>query len=54
MLDKFLVYEQQHAMSLDCLRSTHTVSTRVDNPSQISEVFDYVSYSKGTCNVTHL
>ena len=47
MLDKFLVYEQQPAMALDCLKSTHPVSTRVDNPSQISEVFDSISYSKG-------
>jgi len=47
MLDKFLVYEQQPALALDCLKSTHPVSTRVDNPSQISEVFDSISYSKG-------
>ncbi|KDR09597.1 Aminopeptidase N, partial [Zootermopsis nevadensis] len=47
MIDKFLVYEQQPAMALDGLRSTHPVSTTVDNPSQISEIFDYVSYSKG-------
>ena len=47
MLDKFLVYEQQSAMALDCLKSTHPVSTKVDNPSQISEVFDSISYSKG-------
>lgn len=47
MLDKFLVYEQQSALALDCLKSTHPVSTRVDNPSQISEVFDSISYSKG-------
>jgi hypothetical protein len=47
MQDKFLVYEQQPAMALDCLKSTHPVSTRVDNPSQISEVFDSISYSKG-------
>jgi hypothetical protein len=47
MLDKFLVYEQQPALAMDCLKSTHPVSTRVVNPSQISEVFDSISYSKG-------
>lgn len=47
MQDKFLVYEQQPAMALDSLRSTHPVSSKVDNPSQISEVFDSISYSKG-------
>lgn len=47
MQDKFLVYEQQPALAQDSLRSTHPVSTKVDNPSQISEIFDYVSYSKG-------
>ncbi|PNF24028.1 hypothetical protein B7P43_G08642 [Cryptotermes secundus] len=47
MQDKFLVYEQQPAMALDSLRSTHPVSSKVQNPSQISEVFDAISYSKG-------
>jgi aminopeptidase N len=47
MQEKFLVYEQQPALALDSLKSTHPVSTGGDNPSQISELFDYVSYSKG-------
>jgi hypothetical protein len=53
MQDKFLVYEQQPTMAMDCLRSTHSVSSRVDNPSQISEVFDSISYSKGKSSVTY-
>jgi len=47
MQDKFLVYEKQPALALDCLKSTHPVSTKVDNPSQISDVFDSISYNKG-------
>ncbi|KAJ4432389.1 hypothetical protein ANN_21008, partial [Periplaneta americana] len=47
MLEKFVFYEQHYAMALDCLKSTHPVSIKVDNPSQISEIFDSISYSKG-------
>jgi aminopeptidase N len=47
MHDKFLVYEQQPAMALDSLKSTHPISSAVHNPSQISETFDAISYSKG-------
>jgi len=47
MQDKFIVYELQPALALDCLKSTHSLSTKVENPSQISELFDSISYSKG-------
>lgn len=42
-------------MELDALNSSHPVSTAVENPAQIREMFDEVSYKKvkmddkGTC-----
>ncbi|KAL0193595.1 hypothetical protein M9458_011891, partial [Cirrhinus mrigala] len=34
------------AMEVDCLSSSHPVSTSVENPAQIQEMFDDVSYDK--------
>ncbi|KAM9330946.1 endoplasmic reticulum aminopeptidase 1 [Gastrophryne carolinensis] len=38
-----------HAMEVDSLNSSHAVSTPVENPEQIQEMFDEVSYDKGAC-----
>ncbi|XP_036266483.1 endoplasmic reticulum aminopeptidase 1 isoform X2 [Pipistrellus kuhlii] len=37
------------AMEVDALNSSHPVSTPVENPAQIREMFDEVSYDKGSC-----
>uniref|UniRef100_A0A3Q2YPF2 Aminopeptidase n=1 Tax=Hippocampus comes TaxID=109280 RepID=A0A3Q2YPF2_HIPCM len=37
------------AMEVDSLRSSHPVSTAVENPTEIQEMFDRVSYDKGAC-----
>ncbi|XP_069819052.1 endoplasmic reticulum aminopeptidase 1-like [Dendropsophus ebraccatus] len=37
------------AMEVDSLNSSHAVSTPVENPEQIMEMFDEVSYDKGAC-----
>lgn len=37
------------AMRLDGLDSTHPIDVRVDSPSQIREIFDAISYNKGSC-----
>ncbi|XP_039615182.1 endoplasmic reticulum aminopeptidase 1b [Polypterus senegalus] len=37
------------AMEVDALNSSHPVSTPVENPAQILEMFDDVSYEKGAC-----
>ncbi|KAI7793569.1 putative endoplasmic reticulum aminopeptidase 1, partial [Triplophysa rosa] len=37
------------AMSVDSLSSSHPISTPVENPAEISEMFDDVSYQKGAC-----
>ncbi|KAB1281025.1 Endoplasmic reticulum aminopeptidase 1 [Camelus dromedarius] len=36
-------------MEVDALNSSHPVSTPVENPAQIREMFDDVSYEKGAC-----
>uniref|UniRef100_A0AAA9S835 Aminopeptidase n=3 Tax=Bos TaxID=9903 RepID=A0AAA9S835_BOVIN len=38
-----------NAMEVDALNSSHPVSTPVENPAQIREMFDEVSYDKGAC-----
>ncbi|XP_028603764.2 endoplasmic reticulum aminopeptidase 1 [Podarcis muralis] len=37
------------AMDVDALNSSHPISTPVEDPSQILEMFDSVSYEKGAC-----
>uniref|UniRef100_A0A4W4H0M7 Aminopeptidase n=1 Tax=Electrophorus electricus TaxID=8005 RepID=A0A4W4H0M7_ELEEL len=37
------------AMGVDSLRSSHPISTPVENPAEIREMFDDVSYQKGAC-----
>ncbi|KAG9487986.1 hypothetical protein GDO78_007666 [Eleutherodactylus coqui] len=46
--DKFLD-KCFRAMEVDSLNSSHAVSTPVENPEQIMEMFDEVSYDKGAC-----
>ncbi|XP_050768751.1 endoplasmic reticulum aminopeptidase 1 [Gymnogyps californianus] len=38
-----------HAMAVDALNSSHPISTPVEDPAQILEMFDDVSYEKGSC-----
>ncbi|KFP12069.1 Endoplasmic reticulum aminopeptidase 1, partial [Egretta garzetta] len=37
------------AMAVDALNSSHPISTPVEDPAQILEMFDTVSYEKGSC-----
>ncbi|XP_068167083.1 endoplasmic reticulum aminopeptidase 1b isoform X2 [Antennarius striatus] len=37
------------AMEVDSLSSSHPISNPVENPAQIQEMFDDVSYDKGSC-----
>ncbi|KAG8456357.1 hypothetical protein GDO86_002221 [Hymenochirus boettgeri] len=38
-----------NAMGVDSLNSSHAVSSPVENPEEIQEMFDEVSYDKGAC-----
>jgi puromycin-sensitive aminopeptidase len=44
---QFVYMDQSRALELDGLKNTHPIEVEVHNPSEISEIFDAVSYSKG-------
>lgn len=48
-VDDFFLGKCFEAMEVDSLSSSHPVSTDVENPTQIQEMFDDVSYDKGAC-----
>ncbi|XP_073323015.1 endoplasmic reticulum aminopeptidase 1b [Pagrus major] len=48
-VDDFFLGKCFEAMEVDSLSSSHPVSTHVENPMQIQEMFDDVSYDKGAC-----
>lgn len=39
--------EKAWAMDLDSLRSTHAIQAKVNNPAQVNEIFDGITYEKG-------
>jgi aminopeptidase N len=43
----FILNETQVALTLDGLRSSHPIEVPVKNPSEIIQIFDAISYSKG-------
>lgn len=43
----FVATELAEALALDALHSSHPIEVAVDNPDQIGEIFDDISYSKG-------
>src|ERR1700733_9725224 len=44
---EFVMRDCQSGLSLDGLRSSHPIEVPVKNPSEISQIFDSISYSKG-------
>ncbi|TSC74575.1 MAG: puromycin-sensitive aminopeptidase [Parcubacteria group bacterium Gr01-1014_44] len=44
---QFVGDEYASALSLDGLRSTHSIEVEVGHPDEISQIFDDISYSKG-------
>lgn len=47
MLDQFVIEEVQNVFKMDALSSSHQISIPVNNPDEISEIFDHISYAKG-------
>lgn len=47
-LDELVLNDLQVAMALDCLQSSHQISVPVNRPEEINQLFDTISYSKGT------
>lgn len=47
MWTQFVFSDFSRAMALDGLRSSHPIEVEVQDPKQINEIFDAISYSKG-------
>ena len=39
----------ESALNLDSLRSSHPVEVRINNADEVNEIFDDISYAKGSC-----
>lgn len=48
MMEQFLLADLQNVFPLDSLASSHPISVEVDNPKKIKQLFDRISYSKGS------
>uniref|UniRef100_A0A1I8P6R0 Aminopeptidase N n=1 Tax=Stomoxys calcitrans TaxID=35570 RepID=A0A1I8P6R0_STOCA len=48
IMDQFVVNTLQHVFQLDAMSSSHKISIEVGNPEEISEIFDRISYDKGS------
>ncbi|MEK6890391.1 MAG: M1 family metallopeptidase [Nanoarchaeota archaeon] len=46
-LEDFVIEETSGAFSKDSLKTTHSIAVKVNNPNEISEIFDAISYGKG-------
>ncbi|KAF5299269.1 hypothetical protein FQA39_LY02442 [Lamprigera yunnana] len=47
VMDQFVVHDLQNVFALDVLKSSHPVSIKVNNPIEINDIFDKISYEKG-------
>ncbi len=47
IMEQFTSDEMQSTMQQDAMESTHQISVPVDDPDQIREIFDGISYHKG-------
>jgi aminopeptidase N len=45
--EQFVVHDMQNVFGPDALESSHPISIEVDNPDEINEIFDRISYAKG-------
>lgn len=48
MMEQFLLLDLQNVFPLDSLASSHPISVEVDHPKKIKQLFDRISYSKGS------
>ena len=54
MWTQFLAHDTSRGLSLDGLKNSHPIEQTVDNPAEISQLFDDISYSKGASTLRML
>ena len=54
MWTQFVSNDTNAGLNLDSLRNSHPIEARVNNPSEIRELFDAISYSKGAATLRML
>jgi puromycin-sensitive aminopeptidase len=47
MWTQFVSHDTNAGLALDGLRNSHSIEAKVDNPSEVQQLFDAISYSKG-------
>jgi aminopeptidase 2 len=47
--ETYVIDNLQSALSLDSLRSSHSIEVPVYRADEINEIFDHISYAKGSC-----
>ena len=51
ILDQIVLNDVQDVFAVDALESSHPISVDVNDPKDINELFDRISYGKGGCPV---
>ena len=46
---QYLTDEKIPALYLDCLNNSHPIEVEITDPGRINEIFDAISYNKGSC-----
>jgi len=52
--ETFIIKEYYPVLELDSLASSHSIQNKVEKPSEIDEIFDKITYSKGCCIIRML
>lgn len=47
-MEQIVVNEIQDVFGVDALESSHPISVQVNDPNEINELFDSISYAKGS------
>ena len=50
----FYINEMKRCLTLDALDSTHSVLIKINNKNSVNEIFDEISYSKGSCIINYI
>ncbi len=47
MIEQTIINDVQDVFGIDALESSHPISVEVNDPNEINELFDDISYGKG-------